>query len=298
MKRLCTIGGIELRCHWTVVPGLVLWLLLGEPLELLGAGAALLLHEWSHALTARGLGARVEGMELYPFGACVQVEEGGSSREELLIAIAGPLCGTVAAGVTLLMMELFPGAAGVLSPFFRYNLGLSLLNLLPGYPLDGGRSLACLLRKRLSSTEAIRVTAWVGMGLGVSLLALGVWGILRQRGNVTILLFAFFLFAAAGRELVSLPESRLLDTLRRGKALKNGRPVDVYEVAVGAACKVREAVGMVRQGQYTLLLVVDGKGRLLGTVDEGRLMDAATRLGQQATLGEVVRKERNPKSIQ
>lgn len=290
MKRLCTIGGIELRCHWTVVPGLVLWLLLGEPLELLGAGAALFLHEWGHALTARGLGARVEGMELYPFGACVQVEEGGSHREELLIALAGPLCGTVAAGVTLLCMELFPGAAAILTPFFRYNLGLSLINLLPGYPLDGGRSLACLLRRKLSSTEAVRVTAWVGVGLGMSLLALGVWGILRQRGNVTILLFDFFLFVAAGRELISLPESRLLQTLQRGQALKSGRPVDVYTVAVGEKCSVGGAVSMVRQGQYTLLLVVDGNGRLLGTVDEGRLLDAAARLGQQATLGEVLSK--------
>lgn len=288
MKRLCTIGGIELRCHWTVMPGLVLWLLLGEPLELLGAGAALLLHEWGHALTARGLGARVEGMELYPFGACVQVEEGGSSREELLIAIAGPLCGTVAAGVTLLCMEFFTGAAWILTPFFRYNLGLSLINLLPGYPLDGGRSLVCLLRRKLSSTEAVRVTAWVGMGLGMSLVALSVWGIFRQRGNVTILLFAFFLFVAAGRELISLPESRLLQTLQRGKALKSGRPVDVYTVAVGEKCSVGEAVTMVRQGQYTLLLVVDSNGRLLGTVDEGRLMDAAARLGQQTPLGQVV----------
>lgn len=288
MKKLCTIGGIELRYHWTVVPGLVLWLLLGEPLELLGAAAALLLHEWGHALTAKGLGARVEGMELYPFGACVKVEEGGSRREELLIAVAGPLCGTVAAGVTLLVMELFPGATGVLTPFFRYNLALSLINLLPGYPLDGGRSLVCLLRKKVSSLEAVRVTAWAGMGLGVVLLSLGIWGMLRGDKNVTVVLFAFFLFVAAGRELVSLPESRLLDTLRRGQRLKSGRPVDVYEVAMGADKTLGEAVPMVRSGQYTLLLVVDGGGRLLGTIDEGRLMEAAAQLGQQATLGQVV----------
>lgn len=288
MKKLCTLGGMELRFHWTVVPGLAVWLLLGAPSDLLGAGAALLLHEWAHALTARGLGARVEGMELYPFGACVRMEAGGRGEEELLIALAGPLCGTAAAGMTLLFQGIFPQTAGVLVPFFRYNLVLSIVNLLPGYPLDGGRCLACLLKRKLGQTSAVRATAWSGIGLGVCLLGLGVWGLIGGQGNGSLLLFAFFLFLAAGRELVALPESRLLESVRGHGLLQGGRPVDVRQVAIGEERTLGEAVRLLRQGQYTLLWVLDGQGRLLGTLDEGRLMELAAQRGQRTALGEAV----------
>lgn len=291
MKRLCTLGGIELRFHWTVVPGLMLWILIGEPLELLGAGAALLLHEWAHALTARGLGARVEGMELYPFGACVRMEGGGAWQEELLIAVAGPLCGTVAAAVALLIMRIFPGAGVVLTPFFRCNISLSLINLLPGYPLDGGRGLACLLEKRWGHSRSVRLAAWSGVGVGVCLLALSIWGMLRGQRNPTILLFALFLFVAAGRELVSLPESRLLDMSRRKERMQAGRRAEVYQIAVSPDRTIGAVMKLLRQGQYTLLLVVDSRGRLLGTVDEGRLMEAAARWGQQTTMEQALRNE-------
>lgn len=288
MKRLCILGGVELRFHWTVVPGLLLWLLLGAPLELLGAGAALLLHEWAHALTARGLGAQVEGMELYPFGACVRMEAGGAVEEELLIALAGPLCGTAAAGMTLLAERLFPQGEGVLRPFFQCNLGLSLINLLPGYPLDGGRCLVCLLKKRLGETGAVRLGAWSGIALGVGLLALGLWGLMQGQGNGSMLLFAFFLFLGAGRELIALPENRLLDFNRRHQVLKRGRTVDVHQRAVGEGQKIGEAIKLLRQGEYTLLWVVDGRGRVLGTLDEGRLMEAAARFGRDKVLKDIL----------
>ena len=145
MKRLGDIGGIPLYGHWALLPGVALWLLLGEPLELLGTGAALLLHELAHGLTARGLGLSVEAMELYPFGACLRMPGGGRQRERLLVALAGPLCGAGAAGLALLLWRFLPGGGFLLAPFCRGNLVLSLINLLPGYPLDGGRVLCLLL---------------------------------------------------------------------------------------------------------------------------------------------------------
>lgn len=288
MKRLGDIGGIPLYGHWALLPGVALWLLLGEPLELLGTGTALLLHELAHGLTARGLGLSVEAMELYPFGACLRMPGGGRQRERLLVALAGPLCGAGAAGLALLLWRFLPGGGFLLAPFCRGNLVLSLINLLPGYPLDGGRVLCLLLEGHMPESRARRAAAWTGIALGLGLLALGVLGAMQGRGNGTAFLFSLFLCLAAGQELLALPESRILSQLDKERILRSGGPVDVKDIAVGDSMELGTAMRLLRRGQYTRLLVISRENRLLGIVEESSIAGAAARMGLKTPIGRLV----------
>ena len=103
------------------------------------------------------------------------------------------------------------------------NLSLSAVNLLPAWPLDGGRALSSLLSRPLSVRRARRVTAWVGLLLGGALLALGVYGAVLGVGSETALLFAGFLLFSGLRTL--LKEDMALDGLiDRQSSLRAGRP--------------------------------------------------------------------------
>ena len=284
MRRLLLLGETEVWAHWTALPA-VLFLTVTEGPRRVGLGLlALGLHEAGHLLTARGLGYRVRSLELWPFGAAIRMDGGTGG---LPAAMAGPLCSLAAAGASLLVLRLMPGTEAVMEPFFLLNLTLGAANLLPAEPLDGGRALAALLARPLGMRRARCITAWAGLGLGGGLLALGVYGAVLGAGSETALLFAAFLLFSGMRTL--LGEDRALDGLiDRQSALRAGRPVEVREAALYADRTAGEALRSLRRGRYTLIRVVGRGDRLLGTLDEGALVQGLLERGESITLGELV----------
>ena len=287
MKRLFRLGESEVWAHWTVLPA-VLFLTVTEGPKRVALGLlALLLHELGHGLTAKGLGYRVRSLELWPFGAALSTDLEAGGMRALAVSLAGPLCGLVAAGMSLLFLRLLPETGPVMEPFFLMNLTLAGVNLLPAEPLDGGRALAALLSRFLGVRRARRLTAWTGLLLGGGLLALGIYGALLGVGSETALLFAAFLLFCGGRTLLGAdrPLEGLVD---RQASLRMGRPVEVRETALYADRTAGEALRALRRGSYTLIRVVGPGDRLLGTLDEGSLLEGLTRRGERITLGELV----------
>ncbi len=287
MKRLLTLGETEVWAHWTVLPAVLALVVTEGPRRAGLGGLALGLHELGHLLTARGLGYRVRSLELWPFGAALSMDLGTGSRGAVPVALAGPLCGLAAAGMSLLCLRLLPRTAEVMEPFFLMNLSLAAVNLLPAEPLDGGRVLSALLSRPLGARRARRITAWLALLAGGMLLALGAYGAVLGVGSETALLFAAFLLFAGGRAIRG--EDRALDELLdRQWALRAGRPVEVREAALMADRTAQEALRSLRRGRYTLIRVVGAEGRLLGTLDEGTLLQGLMERGESVTLGEMI----------
>lgn len=287
MKRLLRLGETEVLAHWTLLPAMAL-LLVTEGPGWVGLGLlALGLHEAGHFFTARGLGCRVRSLELWPFGAALSTDLGAGSRNALPVALAGPLCNLAAAGMSLLLLRLLPRTEAVMEPFFLMNLSLAGANLLPAEPLDGSRALSALLSRPLGIRRARRLTAWTGLLLGGAFLALGVYGAFLGVGSERALLFAGFLIFSGLRTL--LGEDRALEgLLDRQASLRAGRPVEVREAALYEDRTAGEALRALRRGQYTLIRVLGPKDRLLGTLDEGALLQGLTQRGEHVTLRELV----------
>lgn len=287
MKRLLELGEMEVWAHWTLLPA-VLLLVVTEGPERAGLGLlALLLHETGHLLTARGLGYRVRSLELWPFGAALSMDLSTGSRGALPVALAGPLCSMAAAAMSLLLLRLLPRTEGVMEPFFCMNLSLAAVNLLPAEPLDGGRALASLLSRPLGVRRARRLTAWTGLVLGGALFSLGVYGAILGVGSERALLFAAFLLLSGVRTIRG--EDRALEgLLDRQASLRAGRPVEVREAALMADRTAGEALRALRRGRYTLIRVVGPGDRLLGTLDEGALLQGLMERGEKITLGELL----------
>ena len=287
MKRLLLWGETEVWAHWTVLPAALFLIVTAGP-KRVGLGlAALLLHETGHLLTARGLGYRLRSLELWPFGAALSGDVGAGSAGALPVALSGPLCSLAAAGMSLLFLRLLPQTEEVMEPFFLSNLSLALVNLLPAEPLDGGRALALLLSRTLGTRRAHRLTAWTGLLLGGALLALGVYGAFLGVGSESALLFAAFLLFSGLRTV--LGEDRAWEGLLEKRAsLQAGRPLEVREAALRADRTAGEALRALRRDRYTLIRVLGKGDRLLGTLDEGALLQGLVERGEGVTLRELV----------
>lgn len=147
-------------------------------LGMLGLIASLLLHELSHAAVARRLGLRIAGITLFIFGGVAEMlDMPARPRDEALIAAAGPAMSLMLAGLAALLSMPFPDdgvAAVLLSYLAAVNLVLALFNLVPGFPLDGGRLLRAALWARSGNpVRATRAAGRVGEAFGFVLIAGG-----------------------------------------------------------------------------------------------------------------------------
>ena len=164
------VGGLSTTTYW--------WMGLTGAL---GLFASIVFHELCHSLVARRYGLRIKGITLFIFGGVAELEDDPpSAKTEFLMALAGP-ASSAALGLALYGLRAMAQGAGwsqsvvaVLGYLASINISLAGFNLLPAFPLDGGRVLrAALWRWRQDIRWATRVASWIGSLLGNLLMALG-----------------------------------------------------------------------------------------------------------------------------
>jgi Zn-dependent protease len=225
--------GIPVRIHWTFLLALYLLALAGVPVLqalplVIVVFGCVLLHELGHSLVARSFGIQVVDITFWPLGGMARMSEiPESSRIEGLVAIAGPAVNFALAGLGVLL-TVAAAAVGFADEHLRWFVGVNavqgLFNLIPAFPMDGGRLLrAYLARKRdwLSATEtAVRVGRFVAFLLFVA--SVGV--MLVQPGICVGPLIALFVWIAGSRELITV-------RLRHGAMPFGGAPWRPAEAA-------------------------------------------------------------------
>lgn len=170
--------------------------------------ASVLAHELGHALTAKKLGVRTKRIVLFFFGGVAELESNlRRGRDEVLVAIAGPLVSFALAALCWSLTG-FGGEVGAVAVWLaRINFILAVFNLLPGFPLDGGRILRGLVWARTNSLpRATQIAGFVGGIVAWGMIGFGLVEIVRGDvvGGVWLMLLAFFLQASAAAEAGSV----------------------------------------------------------------------------------------------
>ena len=220
---LGTVLGVRVRVHWTLLIlllGLFAWLLWhGQPLGVALRGlwltvllfGCVVLHELGHALAAMSFNVRTIDVTLYPVGGIARLEHmPRDPKQELIIAAAGPAV-NLAIALVLAGVALF-GSAAVLgrpslsgplnSTLMWMNLALVVFNLIPAFPMDGGRVFRAVLAMRLAYSTATRIAVWTAQVLALVFALVAVLSVPGSRGfNPVLLLVAAFVFFAAREEM-------------------------------------------------------------------------------------------------
>ena len=272
---------------------LMLWMAIsGQILAGLTALGALALHELAHWIMAKGLGCRVESIELQPFGFVARMER-AAGWDGAAIAAAGPLCSLLLAMGCAALGGILP--LPMLEAFGRANLSIALLNLLPALPLDGGRLLEALLRRYVSPVAGLYLGAGLGALAGCILLGLGFFLLRMGEGNGTLALFGLFLLIAALREPKRARQPHVEAMLRRHRALRRGGSLRVVHVGVHKSLPVSAVLRRLQADAYTVIDVLDDDMRIIGQAEEPRLLAFLGRIGGNVSIGEALRIDRGTK---
>ncbi len=222
--RFGSVSGIDLFVHWTflgmmagifgfyVYQGLTVIAALAGVGLILSVFACVVLHELGHAFMAREFGIPTIDIVMYPIGGMARLARmPREPKQEFLIARAGPavnlaiaavlyVLGT-ALGTTLSAASSFQPQANIISMLMWINLSLVAFNMIPAFPMDGGRVLRAALASQMDYRLATHIASLVGQGLA---LVFGVYGLFN--GLWTLPLISAFVFMAARQEVQHVME--------------------------------------------------------------------------------------------
>jgi Zn-dependent protease len=260
---------------------------LGTTLFTLALFGCVILHEFGHITMARRFGVRTPDVIVLPIGGVARLERlPEEPRQELLIALAGPAVTVAIAAVLYLLITATTGATPPLRPFqveenapfvnqlMDVNVGLLLFNLIPAFPMDGGRVLRAILASRLGLSRATRIAARIGQGLAVG------FGIAGLYLSPILILIALFVFAGAGTEAAAV-EAR---SLARGLTVDRVMVTAFRQLPVHA--RLQDAVDLLLTTDQREFPVVDNLGHLEGMLTRERLIRGLSQLGPQSTVAE------------
>jgi Zn-dependent protease/predicted transcriptional regulator len=285
--RVGRVAGIEIRVHytWLFAFFLIAWSLavgyfpstnrgLGPTTDwVLGVAAALLLfasvlvHELGHSLVATARGLRVENITLFIFGGVSSIaSEASTARDEFLVAVVGPLISLLLAAVFWVIAQIMPAASAVnaLAGYLAFaNLLLGLFNIVPGFPLDGGRVLRSILWAITGDlTRSTRIASYVGQTFAFVLIAWGVVQVLAGDffGGLWIAFIGWFLNSGAESSRQQVTVRSVLDGVPVTTVMDASPPV----ATPGLSVRDFVVEHALRRGQRALPVVEDG--RLVGIV--------------------------------
>jgi Zn-dependent protease/CBS domain-containing protein len=257
-----------------------------------GLFVSIIVHEFSHSLVARKYGLPMKGITLFIFGGVAEMgDEPPSARAEFMMAIAGPLSsilialifyGIHAAGKQAGLAEPINGVVGYLG---WINAILAGFNLLPAFPLDGGRVLRSILwgvKKNLR--WATYVSSRIGSGFGILLIVLGVVQLFRGNfiGGMWWFLIGMFLQGAAKASYQQLLTRRALE----GEPISRFMKTDPVTVPPSISLE-RLVEDYIYRYHFKMFPVIENSDRLLGCVTTKQIKEIPRDEWRQKTVGEI-----------
>jgi stage IV sporulation protein FB len=292
--KLAEFGGTSVRVHYTFLLllawlGTVFWLQGGPVAALDGLlfilllFACVVLHEFGHVLAARRYGIHTRDITLLPIGGVAALDRMPEKpAQEIAVALAGPAVNFAIAGI---LMLIFGARLNLLAPqvsadfgsnlesrLATVNLALAVFNLIPAFPMDGGRVLRALLGFAMSYGKATQVAARVGQGLAIALGFLGLFG------NPLLVLIAVFIFLAASAEAYSVN----VRDLARGRLASDVMITEFESLQPGSY--IDQGAALLLKTTQQEFPVVDGARRLRGLLTRQAIIEALNAGGGQTPV--------------
>lgn len=248
------------------------------------------LHEYGHALTARRYGIRTRDITLYPIGGVARLERMPEKPiEELWVALMGPAVNVVIAAVLFVYLyvthslvplrDLTIASGSFAERLMVVNIWLVLFNLIPAFPMDGGRVLRALLAMRMDFVRATQVAANIGQALAF------VFGFIGLFSNPFLLFIAFFVWIGASQEAGAVQVKSTVSGVPVTRAMltdfKSLSPRD----------NLSQVVALILAGSQHDFPVVDANGRVAGILERDAFMKALTQHGQSAPVVDFIRRD-------
>jgi stage IV sporulation protein FB len=302
--RIFTFAGTEVRIHVTffllllfvasqgLMGGEGVAAALESMLFIVAMFACVMLHEFGHVLAARGYGIRTPDITLLPIGGVARLERmPRKPAHEFVVAVCGPLVNVIIASAIWLGLgitaEIHPGydfleAGHFFQNLMVWNVFMVLFNMIPAFPMDGGRVLRAFCAMFMDYGKATRLAASIGQG--IAMIVVIAMLVNKVQFNPMLLLICFFIFMAAGQEAAAVTQQEAARNLR----VKDAMLTDFRTLPPHAA--LRDGVELLLAGTQQDFPVLNLQGGIQGILTRNDLISALAEKGPAHPVIDVMRR--------
>jgi Zn-dependent protease/predicted transcriptional regulator len=294
------VSGIKIYIHWTFLI-LIFWVIASG--ERLGYGteeilwnlgfimaifACIVLHELGHALTAKQFNFKTRHITLLPIGGVAQIEGlPDKPVQEFLVASMGPVVNLAISFILFIILKIinaYPLPSGdmhlsketFIFQLYTVNIFLALFNLIPAFPMDGGRILRAILSIKLSRLRATRIAAYVAQFIAILFIFLGFLY------NPFLVLIGLFVLVGARTEAGMEETKSLLNNIKISDVLMH----NYSELQIGEP--VSKAVSVMLDSQERSFIIKDD-GTVKGTLSKREILEGLSRFGADVPIEQIMR---------
>lgn len=245
------------------------------------------LHEMCHVAAAYFYNINIKNIELFPFGGVARVGslEYMGITKEIVISAAGPMF-NMAAAVFLLLLNKLGAKVPNIDIMITINVTLALFNLLPGFPLDGGRILRAILEHYTGFRSATGIAALSGRIIAAILFLIGISLILYNRFNISFFIMPFFMLYAAGQEENATIFMILKDVISKRERIKNEGCMKAGLLCAYKDTYVGDILKHADLNRYHIIFVIDEEMAVSGILTESQVIENLAP-GGDTTIGHI-----------
>ncbi|MDP4143871.1 MAG: M50 family metallopeptidase [Bacillota bacterium] len=276
------------------IPYIILLLLLvGEKSTLIVSFGVVILHEIAHYLTARYLGFDGFNIELLPFGTVLRLKEldEASPKEDMIISIAGPLVNLVLAIILYVININYNNL--FISELIKANLSIGLFNLIPAFPLDGGRILRDICCFRYIYKKANRITVYFGIVIGTFFMFMYLYLFFNNIKNFNMGIIAIFILVCSFKEKERTVYIIMGDVVKKKYKFISRGYIENKSISIYHKKDLLTAMSILDKNKYNIFNVLDNDMKSIDIFYEEELLEAIKKYGN-ITIEELIKiREKN-----
>ncbi len=247
---------------------------------------ALAIHELFHIFYAVKMKIPIGRLVVLPFGISMKIKGKLSHLNEILLCAMGPLGSFAVAVLGIYFSAIIKSNENIIY-FIRANFSLFVINILPIYPLDGGRIFKRVLQEKLGIFKATQISMFIS-GLCVAIICVFIFvSVVAYRFNTSIVMLCAFLIYEISKQKNSAIKSYSELLIYSKEKLKESTLMPVREVVVAKNCPSKNILKMLSDSFYMVINIVDDRGKIIGRIGEAELIETIASKNRSNLICEV-----------
>lgn len=256
------------------IPYVILLILLGFRGQLLVAFAIVLFHEMVHYIAARHYGFSGFDIEILPLGAVLKLKEldEANTKEDIIISISGPIANLMFAAFFYYMWTRL--RTNYMYMLYTGNLIIGLFNLIPAFPLDGGRIIRGIISYKTYFKEANKITVYISVTIGIFFMFFYFYMFVRGINNINIGLIALFIIISSLKEKERIVYIIMGDIIKKKIKFINRGYIENRSISLYYKKDLLSALSMVDKNKYNIFTILDDNMAVMDIIYEEEIVEA------------------------
>jgi len=278
-------GSIRIRLNLVFLLIILIYIYLGFGVEILLVIITVLLHELAHVIVAIKIGVKVREIEIFPFGGVARFDSivGNNPRIEILVSCAGPALSFILAIIFFVLGRVTNNSFPI-DFFMKSNIFMFLFNILPLFPLDGGRIARGYLAYKVGIKSATKKLSYITYIVSIGLLLVSIYKLVFKFEGIYLSLIAIFLFIAAHNERKMAAFIFIQEFAGKKEELKKNKIMETHMLVALKQVRAKDVIECFLPKKYHLIIVIDNHGESIGTINEIQLLEGVIKYGVECNL--------------